>query len=61
MAFLELKIVLSVLLPTFRFEQGSEEIVWHLGTTVTPFVRGKYGAPDRGPALPMRLSLAGNS
>jgi hypothetical protein len=56
MAFLELKIVLSVLLPAIRFEPGSEEIVWHLGTTNSPFVQGKNGAPDCGPKLPMKLS-----
>jgi hypothetical protein len=34
MALLELKIVLSVLLPTFRFEPGSEDVVWHIGGTI---------------------------
>jgi hypothetical protein len=61
MAFLELKIVLSVLLPTFRFEPGSEDVVWHLGATIAPFVQGKDGAPDRGPELPLRLSRVGTS
>ena len=61
MAFLELKIVLSVLLPTFRFEPGSEDIVWHLGATLAPFVKGMDGAPDRGPEMPMRLSRVGSS
>jgi hypothetical protein len=61
MAFLELKIVLSVLLTTFRFEPRSEDIVWHLGATLTPFVQSKDGAPDRGPEMPMRLSRVGSS
>jgi hypothetical protein len=61
MAFLELKIVLSVLLPTFRFEPGSEDVVWHLGATIAPFVQGKDGASDRGPELPLRLSCIGTS
>jgi hypothetical protein len=61
MAILELKIVISVLLPTFRFEPSSEDIVWHLGTTMAPFVQGKNGAPDRGPEMPIRLSRIGIS
>lgn len=61
MAFLELKIVLSVLLLAFRFELSSEDVVWHLGATLAPFVQGKDGAPDRGPKMPMRLSLVGTS
>ncbi|KAF8231137.1 cytochrome P450 [Tricholoma matsutake] len=58
MAFLELKIVL---LPAFRFELSSGDVVWHLGATLAPFVQGKDGAPDRGPKMPMRLSLVGTS
>lgn len=61
MAFLELKIVLSVLLLAFRFELSSEDVVWHLGATLAPFVQGKDGAPDRGPKMPMRLSRLGSS
>lgn len=59
MAFLELKIVLSVLLPSFRFEPSSEDIVWHLGVTLAPFVKGN-GVPDRGPEMPMRLARVGS-
>jgi hypothetical protein len=61
MAFLELKIVLSVLLPTFWFEPGSEDVVWHVGPTLAPFAKGKDGAPDRGPEMPMKLSRVGIS
>jgi hypothetical protein len=61
MVFLELKIVLSVLLPTFRFQPDSENIIWHLLATSSPFVKGEDGAPDRGPEMPMRLSRVESS
>lgn len=51
-ALLEIKLVLSVILPHFSFEAVTEEIEWRLGITVVPYVKGKVG---EGPKVPMRI------
>ncbi|KDR84663.1 hypothetical protein GALMADRAFT_55583 [Galerina marginata CBS 339.88] len=53
-ALLEIKTVMSVLLPTFRFERTKETVDWRLGITLSPYVRGKE---KEGPRVPMKVSL----
>ncbi|PPQ76505.1 hypothetical protein CVT24_010878 [Panaeolus cyanescens] len=53
-ALLEIKTVMSVLLPTFRFEKTDATVAWRLGITLTPFVEGKE---EEGPQVPMKVSL----
>ncbi|TFY70744.1 hypothetical protein EVG20_g2276 [Dentipellis fragilis] len=53
-ALLELKLVLSVLIPRFEFESTPEEIDWRMGITVVPYVKGKE---NEGPHVPMKLRL----
>ncbi|KAI0920673.1 hypothetical protein AcV5_010349 [Taiwanofungus camphoratus] len=50
-ALLEMKLVLSVILPAFSFEEA-EEIVWRLGITVVPLIKGKE---DKGLSVPMKV------
>lgn len=53
-----MKMVASVLLPSFRFERSSSTVVWHFGAILTPFVKGGGAAgADRGPEMPMKLSV----
>jgi len=62
-AILEIKLLLTVLLPTLRFDPSvSSQVTWHLGPTLAPFVKG--GGPsgqDRGPELPMKVSVINES
>ncbi|KAF9464293.1 cytochrome P450 [Collybia nuda] len=53
-ALLEIKTVMSVLLPTFHFEKTNDIVDWRLGITLSPYVRGKEA---EGPQVPMKLSL----
>lgn len=46
-----LELVLSVILPAFSFEEA-EEIVWRLGITVVPLIKGKE---DKGLSVPMKV------
>jgi len=51
--------MLAVLLPTIRLEPStSNQIVWHLGPTLAPYVKDNDpDGEDRGPELPTRVSL----
>ncbi|KAI4294315.1 cytochrome P450 [Schizophyllum commune Loenen D] len=51
-AILEIKLVLSILIPAFEFLSCPEEIDWRLGITVGPYVKGKEEA---GPSVPIRV------
>ncbi|KAI0028314.1 cytochrome P450 [Vararia minispora EC-137] len=52
---LEMKVVLSQLIPTFRFAPSeTHEIVWRLGGIITPSVKGSTASK---PELPLRVSL----
>ncbi|PPR01289.1 hypothetical protein CVT24_006364 [Panaeolus cyanescens] len=53
-ALLEIKTVMSVLLPTFRFERTDATVTWRLGITLSPYVKGKE---EEGPQVPMKVSL----
>ncbi|KDR84606.1 hypothetical protein GALMADRAFT_237500 [Galerina marginata CBS 339.88] len=53
-AFLEIKTVMSVLLPSFRFERTKDIVDWRLGITLSPYVRGRE---KEGPRVPMKVSL----
>ncbi|KAL0563950.1 hypothetical protein V5O48_018108, partial [Marasmius crinis-equi] len=53
-ALLEIKLVLSILIPHFEFEGASEEIDWRMGVTVVPYVKGKE---SKGPSAPMKVRL----
>ncbi|PPQ73929.1 hypothetical protein CVT24_012771 [Panaeolus cyanescens] len=53
-SLLEIKTVMSVLLPAFRFERADAMVDWRLGITLSPYVRGKEA---EGPQVPMKLSL----
>ncbi|PPQ73928.1 hypothetical protein CVT24_012770 [Panaeolus cyanescens] len=53
-ALLEIKTVMSVLLPAFRFKRTDAIVDWRLGITLSPYVRGKEA---EGPQVPMKLSL----
>ncbi|PPR01291.1 hypothetical protein CVT24_006366 [Panaeolus cyanescens] len=53
-ALLEIKTVMSVLLPTFRFERTDAIVDWRMGITLSPYVRGKEA---EGPQIPMKVSL----
>ncbi|KAL0070738.1 hypothetical protein AAF712_001959 [Marasmius tenuissimus] len=53
-ALLEIKLVLSILIPYFEFEAVSEEIDWRMGVTVVPYVKGKE---SKGPSAPMKVKL----
>ncbi|PPR01290.1 hypothetical protein CVT24_006365 [Panaeolus cyanescens] len=55
-ALLEIKTVMSVLLPTFRFEKTEATVAWRLGLTLSPYVKGKE---QEGPQVPMKVSLIG--
>ncbi|PPQ73814.1 hypothetical protein CVT26_012155 [Gymnopilus dilepis] len=46
--------VMSVLLPTFKFEKTKDVIDWRLGITLSPYVRGRE---NEGPRVPMKVSL----
>ncbi|KAF8958854.1 cytochrome P450 [Flammula alnicola] len=53
-ALLEIKTVMSVLLPAFHFEKTDAVVDWRLGITLSPYVRGKEA---EGPQVPMKVSL----
>lgn len=48
------ELVLSVLIPCFKFESAREKIEWRLGITVSPYVRGGV---HEGPSVPMKVKL----
>ncbi|KAI0247108.1 cytochrome P450 [Lactifluus subvellereus] len=50
---LEMKVVLSHIIPTFRFAPSKAEIVWRLGTISSPSVKG---SAEFSPKLPMIVS-----
>ncbi|KAI0661554.1 cytochrome P450 [Cubamyces menziesii] len=50
---LEMKVILSVILPRFTFEKSEKSVVWNLGGVRYPAV-GKYGGKA---CLPMKVSL----
>ncbi|KAA1472320.1 cytochrome P450 [Dentipellis sp. KUC8613] len=54
-ALLEIKVVLSTLLPTLRFAPAQKEIQWLLGPIASPSVKGRTG-----PMLPLEVSLVKN-
>ncbi|KAI9442924.1 cytochrome P450 [Lactarius indigo] len=51
---LEMKVVLSQIIPTFRFAPAGAEIVWRFGVISSPSVKGSVGIFR--PKLPMRVS-----
>ncbi|KAI0315526.1 cytochrome P450 [Amylostereum chailletii] len=51
---LEIKVVLSQLIPVVRFELSDKEIDWRFGAIMTPSVKGD---PEAHPKLPMKVSL----
>ncbi|THU94004.1 cytochrome P450 [Dendrothele bispora CBS 962.96] len=53
-ALLEIKLVLSILIPHFVFRSVPEEIDWRMGITVVPYVKGKE---IKGPSAPMKIQL----
>ncbi|KAI0318183.1 cytochrome P450 [Amylostereum chailletii] len=53
-SLLEMKVVLSQLLPVFRFAPAKTEIFWRFGSIVTPSV---VGATSPKPFLPLEVSL----
>ncbi|TRM57261.1 cytochrome P450 [Schizophyllum amplum] len=55
-AILEIKLVLSILIPAFEFISCPEEIDWRLGITVGPYVKGKEEA---GPSVPLMVKKIG--
>ena len=46
--------MLTVLLETFRFEAGSNEIQWNMTSLATPTVKG---STDITPQLPLKLTF----
>lgn len=52
-ALLEMKLVLSVLLQAFSFE-AAEEIIWRLGITVIPLIKGQE---DKGMSVPIKVKM----
>jgi len=53
-AQLEIKVVLSLLIPAFRFTPTKDEIIWRVGGISSPFVKGSH-EPYR-PKLPIIVS-----
>ena len=53
-AVLEIKTVMSVLLPAFHFEKTMDTVNWRLGITLSPYVKGKEA---EGPRVPMKVSI----
>ncbi|KAI0262767.1 cytochrome P450 [Gloeopeniophorella convolvens] len=54
---LEMKVVLSQLVPTFKFEPSKQEITWRFGTIVSPCLKGSETKVLH-PSLPIIMSLA---
>ncbi|CAE6383625.1 unnamed protein product [Rhizoctonia solani] len=54
---LEMKVVLSALVSSFKFELGPEEHIWSAAGVVKPHVRRKDGTIDSAPSLRMKITL----
>ncbi|KAI0262732.1 cytochrome P450 [Gloeopeniophorella convolvens] len=54
---LEMKVVLSQLIPTFKFEPSKQEITWRFGNIVSPSLKGSETKVLH-PSLPIIMSLA---
>ncbi|CAE6474322.1 unnamed protein product [Rhizoctonia solani] len=54
---LEMKVVLSSLLSTFKFELGPDVHIWTAAGVVKPHVRCKDGTVDPKPSLRMKVTL----
>ncbi|CCO36125.1 Cytokinin hydroxylase [Rhizoctonia solani AG-1 IB] len=54
---LEMKVVLSALIASFKFELGPEEHLWSAAGIVKPYVRHKDGTIDPAPSLRMKVTL----
>ncbi|GAB1525208.1 hypothetical protein RhiTH_008365 [Rhizoctonia solani] len=56
---IEMKVVLSNLISSLKFEMGDEEIIWVAAGVAKPYARGKDGGIDvvRGPTLPLKVTV----
>ncbi|KAG8732687.1 cytochrome P450-dit2 [Ceratobasidium sp. 423] len=56
---LEMKVVFSLLISSFKFELGNEDIGWTASGIVKPVIQRKDGTMDlgRGPTLPMKITV----
>ncbi|KAG8727621.1 cytochrome P450-dit2, partial [Ceratobasidium sp. 423] len=58
---LEMKIILSTLVSSFRFDFSEEGITWRNDVIVKPYTRGRDGTIGAVPSMPMRVTLVEES